>query len=153
MSNINYMDYNSKRLATALVAIIFIVFLFSIWHNYYSKEFTENFQGSPPQNYIDLLPGSGSDIPKINLDNNKFKLAEVKRYFPEFIKKELVKDRGAIPIEIEVVDNNAMVAAAWKVADELNDKTNSQTKLLNSLKESLEKSKETLEYTKEKCKI
>lgn len=153
MSSINYMDYNSKRVATAVVSIIFIIFLFSIWHNYYSQTLTENFQGSPPQNYIDLLPGSESDIPKINVENNSFKVSEVKRYFPEFIKKEMSRDSGAIPIEIEVVDENAMVAAAWKVADDLNNKTNSQTKLLNSLKESLNKSKETLEITKEKCKI
>ena len=141
------------RVAIPVVLIIFIIFLFSIWHNYYSQTLTENFQGSPPENYSDLLPGSGSDIPKINVFNNRFRVSEVKRYFPGFIKKMISQERGTLPIKIDVVDNNAMVAVAWKVADGLNDKTNIQTNLLNSLKKSLEKSKETLKYTKEKCKI
>lgn len=141
-----------KCIINALVSIIFIIFVFSIWHNYYFSKM-EHFQGKPPQNYIDLLPNSGSDIPKINIKSNNFIVSEVKRYFPSFIKQGFDKKRSGIPIKIEIVDKNAMLVAGWKVADELNEITNNQTRLLNELNESLQKSKTVLEITKKKCKI
>ena len=145
--------YYMKLLILSLV--VFLIFIGSIACLYFqdnSDETIEHFQGKPPSSYLDILPSSPSDLPKISVSNNTFKLKEVKRYFPKFIKTQVSQKRGALPIKIEVVDNAAMVAAAWKIADELNEKNNVNKKLLAGLQESLDKSNKMLELTKQKCK-
>jgi len=141
----------NNRVLNATISIIFIVFIFSVWYNYYYLN-TEHFQGKPPDNYIDILPNSGSDISKINVRNDSFKVNEVKKYFPSLIKKGIDKSSG-VPLAIEYVDKNAMIAVGWKVANDLNTAINNQNNLLKDLEKSLKKSKDTLEITKEKCKI
>lgn len=134
-----------------LSVLVFILFIGSVY--YINVNDYEHFQGKPPINYVDILPSSPSDLQKLNVNNDKFNVPEVKRYFPNFIKKEILQKRGAIPIEVEVVDKNAMVSVAWKVADELNTLNTTQRNLLLGLQDSLDKSRKMLELTKEKCKI
>ena len=136
-----------------LSLFVFLIFIGSVvYFNETKTNVVEGFQGKPPNQYIDLLPSSSSDIKKITPKNNKFQLKEIKRYFPELIKKQTIQKPGMMPIKIKVVDPAGIVAVAWKVADELNQNNITQRNLLSGLQESLKKSEETLKLVKEKCK-
>lgn len=144
--------YYMKLLILSLV--VFLIFIGSIASLYFqdnSDETIEHFQGKPPSSYLDILPSSPSDIPKVHVRNNNFRVQEVKRYFPNFIRKQISRKPGMLPIKIEVVNDCSMVAAAWKIADELNEKNNVNKRLLAGLQKSLDKSKKMIELTKQKC--
>jgi hypothetical protein len=136
-----------------LSLFVFLIFIGSLVYYTETKNKIEGFQGKPPNQYIDLLPSSPSDIQKITANRNGFKTQQVKRYFPEIIRRRVIKKPGMLPIKIEVVDPLGIVAVAWKVADELNQNNITQRNLLSGLQESLDKSKETLKLVKEKCKL
>lgn len=144
--------YYMKLLVLSL--FVFLIFIGSIiYFNETKTNVVEGFQGKPPNQYLDLLPSSSSDIQKIVPKKNNFQLKQIKRYFPELIKKKVIQRRGMLPIKIDIIDPVGIVAVAWKVADELNQNNITQRNLLSGLQESLDKSKETLKLVKEKCKL
>lgn len=121
-----------------LLILIFLFFL-SIYIN---KKRIEGFKGSPPSEYINLLPSDSADISKINIYKNAFKVDEVKKYFPEFIKK------GIIP----TVDSSKMVGVSWRILDEFNVKQKLINEALDKINKTVISSTETIELLKEKCK-
>jgi hypothetical protein len=137
-----------------LSLFVFLIFIGSIiYFNETKTNVVEGFQGKPPNQYLDLLPSSSSDIQKITANRNGFKTQQIKRYFPELIKKQTIQKPGMLPIKIDIIDPVGIVAVAWKVADELNQNNITQRNLLSGLQKSLDKSKETLKLVKEKCKL
>lgn len=143
--------YYMKLLVISI--FVFLIFIASIFYYTTSLQLNllEGFQGSPPSNYVDLLPSSDSDIQKLIPKNNTFPVKLVKRYFPNLIKEQTVQKRGMLPVKIKVVDPVGIVAVAWKVADELNQNNIIQRNLLKDLDKTLIKSKEAFELIKGKC--
>ena len=129
-----------------ILLILIFLFIFSIYMN---KKKIEGFEDSPPSEYINLLPSDAASISKINIHKNAFKVNEVKKYFPKFIKKGIVK--GNMPI-VPTVDSSKMVGVSWKILDEFNIKHNLMREALDKINKTVISSTETLELLKEKSK-